>query len=64
MARVCKVSGKGPMTGNARSHSLRATRRTWNVNLQTYQITENGITKSVKMSARAYRSLMKNQATR
>ena len=64
MARVCKVSGKGPMTGNTRSHSLRATRRTWNVNLQTYQITENGITKSVKMSARAYRSLMKNQATR
>jgi large subunit ribosomal protein L28 len=64
MARVCKVSGKGPMTGNARSHSLRATRRTWNVNLQTYQITENGVTKSVKMSARAYRSLMKNQATR
>ena len=64
MARVCKVSGKGPMTGNARSHSLRATRRTWNVNLQTYQITENGITKSVKMSTRAYRSLMKNQSTR
>lgn len=64
MARVCKVSGKGPMTGNARSHSLRATRRTWNVNLQKYQITENGVTKSVKMSARAYRSLMKTQATR
>ncbi len=64
MARVCKVSGKGPMTGNTRSHSLRATRRTWNVNLQKYQITENGVTKSVKMSARAYRGLMKNQATR
>lgn len=64
MARVCTVSGRGPMSGNARSHSLRATRRTWNLNLQKYQITENGITKSVKMSARAYRTLMKNQATR
>ena len=62
MSRVCKVSGKGPMTGNARSHSLRATRRTWNVNLQKYQIVENGITKSVKMSARAYRSLVKATA--
>ncbi|MFZ9704465.1 MAG: large ribosomal subunit protein bL28 [Bacilli bacterium] len=52
------------MSGNARSHSLRATRRTWNLNLQKYQITENGKTKTVKMSARAYRTLMKNQATR
>jgi large subunit ribosomal protein L28 len=52
------------MSGNARSHSLRATRRTWNLNLQKYQITENGVTKTVKMSARAYRTLMKNQATR
>jgi large subunit ribosomal protein L28 len=64
MARVCTVSGRGPMSGNARSHSLRATRRTWNLNLQKYQITENGITKTIKMSARAYRTLMKNQATR
>jgi large subunit ribosomal protein L28 len=64
MARVCTVSGRGPMSGNARSHSLRATRRTWNLNLQKYKITENGITKTIKMSARAYRSLMKTQATR
>jgi large subunit ribosomal protein L28 len=64
MARVCTVSGRGPMSGNARSHSLRATRRTWNLNLQKYQITENGMTKTIKMSARAYRTLMKNQASR
>jgi large subunit ribosomal protein L28 len=64
MARVCSVSGRGPLTGNARSHSLRATRRTWNINLQKYQITENGITKTVKMSARAYRTLMKVQTAK
>jgi large subunit ribosomal protein L28 len=64
MARVCSVSGRGPLTGNARSHSLRATRRTWNINLQKYQITENGITKTVKMSTRAYRTLMKVQAAK
>ena len=27
MSRVCAISGKGPLTGNKRSHSLRATRR-------------------------------------
>jgi large subunit ribosomal protein L28 len=64
MARVCAVSGRGPMTGNARSHSLRATRRTWNVNLQKYKVLENGVAKTVKMSARAYRSLVKAQAAK
>ena len=55
MARKCPVTGKGPVSGNNRSHSLRATRRVWNANLQTYTI--NG--KRVKMSTRAYRSLNK-----
>ena len=56
MSRKCPVSGKGPLTGNNRSHSLRATRRVWNTNLQTYTI--DG--KRVKMSTRAYRSLNKS----
>ena len=55
MSRVCKVSGKGPLTGNRRSHSLRATRRKWNVNLQ--QVTINGEKKRV--SARTLRTLKK-----
>ena len=33
MSRVCAVSGKGPLSGNKRSHSMRASRRKWNVNL-------------------------------
>ena len=32
MARVCELSGRGTLSGNNRSHSLRATRRKWNVN--------------------------------
>ena len=32
------ITGKGPMSGNARSHSVRATRRVWNTNLQKYKI--------------------------
>jgi len=58
MARRCPVTGKGPVSGNNRSHSVRATRRKWNVNLQTYTI--DG--KRVKMSTRAYRSLNKTAA--
>ena len=34
MSRKCQLTGKGAMSGNARSHSLHSTRRKWNVNLQ------------------------------
>lgn len=60
MSRVCPITGKGPATGNKRSHSLIATRRKWNVNLQTYQVEINGQPYRIKMSARAYRSLNKS----
>jgi large subunit ribosomal protein L28 len=60
MSRVCPVSGKGPMSGNNRSHSVRATRRVWNVNLQKYKLNINGKEVEVRMSARAYRALNKN----
>lgn len=60
MSRVCPITGKGPMSGNNRSHSVRATRRTWNVNLQKHKIMINGKLVEVKMSARAYRSLNKS----
>ena len=49
----------GPMSGNARSHSERATRRRWNVNLQKYKININGQIVEVRMSARAFRTLNK-----
>ena len=59
MSRVCPITGKGPMSGNNRSHSVRATRRRWNVNLQKYKVEIDGKLVTVKMSARAYRSLNK-----
>lgn len=64
MARVCPVSGKGPLTGNNRSHSLRATRRRWNCNLQVRTIIVDGKPMRVKMSTRAYRSLNKQYKER
>jgi len=60
MSRKCPITGKGPLSGNNRSHSVRATRRVWNVNLQKYKININGKMVEVKMSARAYRSLNKS----
>ena len=59
MSIYCPVTGKGPMSGNARSHSLRATRRRWNVNLQKYKINIDGKVVEVRMSARAFRTLNK-----
>ena len=45
MAKVCYSCGKRPSFGNARSHSLRATRRRWNPNLQKIRIQEGSTTK-------------------
>jgi len=56
MSRYCPITGKGPVSGNARSHSLRATRRRWNVNLQKRKILIDGKPVVVKMSTRAYRT--------
>ena len=29
MSKVCAITGKGPLSGNKRSHSMRASRRNW-----------------------------------
>lgn len=60
MARKCEVSGKGPMSGNSRSHALNATKRKWNVNLQKATILVNGKPKKVKISVRELRTLRKS----
>lgn len=59
MSRVCSVTGKKPLSGNNRSHSLRATRRVQNPNLHTYKIKVDGKVQSVKMTTRAHRTLTK-----
>lgn len=59
MARVCAISGKGPQSGNRRSHSCIATRRSWGVNLQKVKLEINGKVKTVKISTRALRTLKK-----
>ena len=59
MARVCPITGKGPISGNNRSHSLIATRRKWTVNLQPVKVNINGRVVTMKLSARAIKTLNK-----
>ena len=62
MSKVCAVTGKGPLTGNKRSHSMRATRRTWNVNLQKVKVIVDGKPQAIRISARALKTLKKKNA--
>jgi large subunit ribosomal protein L28 len=62
MPRVCAVSGKKALSGNKRSHSLRATRRKWNVNLQKVTLIVDGKPQKVRISTRALKTLKAQQA--
>lgn len=62
MSKRCEVSGRGPLSGNRRSHSMRATRRKWNVNLQKIRVVVDGKPQTIKVSARALRTLKKQGA--
>ncbi len=42
MAKVCHSCGKGPAFGQSRSHSMVATKRRFDPNLQKVRIVENG----------------------
>ena len=59
MSRRCQVSGRGPMSGNTRSHALNSSRRRWNVNLQKATILVDCKPTKVKISARELRTLRK-----
>lgn len=56
MSRTCQLTGRGTSTGNARSHSNIATRRTFKINLQTKRI--GGM--KLRLSTRAIRTLAKS----
>jgi len=60
MSRKCQISGRGPLSGNTRSHALNSSRRKWNVNLQKATILVDGKPTTVKISARELRTLRKS----
>ena len=57
MSRRDRITGKGPQFGNNRSKALNATKRRWNVNLQSVTIMVDGKPKKVKLSASTIRTL-------
>lgn len=61
MPRACIKTGKKTAFGNTRSHSLRATRRTWKANIQTKKVFDpkTGTFKRMKVSAAYLRTLSK-----
>ena len=56
MARVCTINGRRTNTGNALSHAMNASKRTWKSNVQKVNILVNGNPKKVCVSARALKS--------
>jgi len=60
MARKDSLTGRGPLSGNTRSHAMNASKRKWNLNLQKVKIIdENGKVFTCKVSARTLRTLKK-----
>ncbi len=62
MARVCQVSGKGPLTGNNVSHANNKTRRRYLPNLQWHRFwvpSENRFVR-LRVSSHALRTIDKN----
>lgn len=61
MARKCKLSGKGPLTGNNVSFSQKKTKRRFLPNLQTKKVyvPELDRTVRIRMSVRAMRTVDK-----
>ena len=60
MSKKCEICGKGQVSGNNVSHSMRHTKRRFNVNLQKTTIMVDGKMKSVRISTAAMRTLRKN----
>jgi len=61
MARKDDITGKGPLSGNTRSHAMNHSKRKWNLNLQKVTIKDGpGKTKKVKVSARTFQTLKKH----
>ena len=56
MARVCDICGKGPASGNIRSHSEIKTRRRWYPNLHQVRAKINGSTRRIKVCTRCLKS--------
>lgn len=62
MSRICEITGKKMISGNAVSHSNKKTKRKFHPNLQTkkFFIPETGEWITLKVSAAGIRNINKN----
>jgi large subunit ribosomal protein L28 len=58
----CEVCGKGPQFGNNVSHSMRHTKRRWNVNVQRMTVTVNGVERKQYVCAQCIKTMRKAAA--
>jgi large subunit ribosomal protein L28 len=56
MSKVCSVCGKKPQFGNNRSHSMVATRRRFDPNLQRVRVLVQGVQKRAYVCTRCLKS--------
>jgi large subunit ribosomal protein L28 len=56
MAKICHVCAKGPAYGNSRSHSMVATRRRFEPNLQRVRIDDGGTPRRVYVCTRCLKA--------
>ncbi|HET9215110.1 MAG TPA: 50S ribosomal protein L28 [Gaiellaceae bacterium] len=56
MSKVCAVCGKGPSFGHNRSHSMVATKRRFNPNLQRVRILVGGVAQRTYVCTRCLKS--------
>ena len=56
MSKVCAVCGKAPAFGHNRSHSMVATKRRFNPNLQRVRILVNGVARRTYVCTRCLKA--------
>lgn len=57
----CKICGRGPQFGHNVSHSMRHTKRRWNINIQRTRLTVDGKEQSVAVCTKCLKTLSKAQ---
>ena len=62
MSRKCEICGKGQVSGNKVSHSMRHSRRKWNANIQTVRVEDNGSIRKANVCTHCLRAGKVNRA--
>ena len=62
MSRKCEICGKGQVSGNNVSHSIRRTRRKWDANIQSVKVNENGTVRHINVCTHCLKSGKVNRA--